>query len=101
MSSRIRVMVYGRLNRLEDSSAFEAAFAQVSASVKGTPGHIKDELLRDSSEPGSYILMAEWNSRDEFLSWEQTPIHMQKTLPMRPYWKGTGERKIFEVGVAL
>jgi len=94
-------MVFGRLNRLEDSSAFEDAFAQVSASVKGTPGHIKDELLRDSSEPGSYILMAEWNSRDEFLNWEQTPIHMQKTLPMRPYWKGTGERKIFEVGVAL
>ena len=94
-------MVFGKLNRLEDSSAFEAAFAQVSESVKGTPGHIKDELLRDSTEPGSYILMAEWNSREEFLSWEQMPIHMQKTLPMRPYWKGVGERKIFEVGVSV
>ena len=101
MSSKIRVMVYGRLNRLEDRSAFEAAFTQVSTSVLGTQGHIKDELLRDVSEDGAYILMSEWASKDEFLTWEQAPIHMKKTVPMRPYWKGTGERKIFEIGVRI
>lgn len=101
LSSRIRVMVFGRLNRLEDREAFEVAFTTVSTNVKGTPGHIQDELLRDAGEPGAYILMSEWDSRDEFLSWEQSPIHMQKTVPMRSYWKGVGERKIFEVGVRV
>lgn len=99
--SKIRVMVYGKLNQLTDQEAFEAAFTTVSSSVQGTPGHVKDELLRDTSEPGSYILMSEWLSKEEFLNWELSPIHMQKTLPMRPYWKGVGERKILEIGVRL
>lgn len=99
--SRIRVMVHGRLNQLEDQAAFETAFTTVSSSVLGTPGHIKDELLRDSTEPGAYILMSEWMSREEFLMWETSPIHMQKTLPLRPYWRGVGERKILEISVRL
>lgn len=99
--SGIRVMVYGRLNQVVQREAFENAFATVSDSVKGTPGHVKDELLRDASDPTVYILMSEWASKEAFLSWEQSPIHMQKTLPMRPYWKGEGERKIFEIGVRL
>lgn len=99
--SRIRVMVHGRLNQITDRAAFEAAFSTVSNSVVGTPGHIKDELLRDSAEPGAYILMSEWMSKEEFLSWETSPIHMQKTLPLRPYWKGVGERKILEISVRL
>jgi len=99
--SRIRVMVYGRLKPTSDSAAFEAAFTTVSNSVVGTPGHVKDELLRNASDPGAYILMSEWMSKEAFLSWEQSPIHMQKTLPMRPHWKGEGERKIFEIGVRL
>lgn len=99
--SKIRVMVHGKLNQLTDQEAFEAAFTQVSSSVQGTPGHVKDELLRDTSEPGTYILMSEWLSKEEFLNWELSPIHMQKTLPMRSYWKGVGERKILEIGIRL
>jgi heme-degrading monooxygenase HmoA len=98
---KIRVMVHGRLNQLTDQEAFEAAFTTVSSNVQGTPGHMKDELLRDTSDPGAYILMSEWLSKEDFLNWELSSIHMQKTLPMRPYWKGEGERKILEIGVRL
>lgn len=99
--SRIRVMVHGKLNQLNDQDAFENAFTTVSSSVLGTPGHVRDELLRDSNEPGAYILMSEWLSREAFLKWETSPIHMQKTLPLRPYWKGVGERQILEISVRL
>lgn len=99
--SRIRVMVHGKLNRVNDQDAFESAFTTVSNSVLGTPGHVRDELLRDSTEPGAYILMSEWLSREAFLTWETSPIHMQKTLPLRPYWKGVGERKILEISVRV
>jgi heme-degrading monooxygenase HmoA len=94
-------MVYGKLNQLAQREAFEAAFTTVSNSVVGTPGHVKDELLRDISDPAAYVLMSEWISKEAFLNWEQSSIHMQKTLPMRPYWKGEGERKILEIGIRL
>src|SRR5260370_2986560 len=99
--SGIRVMVFGKLNRLEDRTAFEVAFKEVRKSVQGTTGHIKDELLHEVSDPRAYILMSEWATKEEFLRWEQSPIHMRKTVPMRPYWKSDGERRIYEIAVRL
>ena len=37
-----RVMVFAKINR-GDEEAFEAAYAAVTANVKGTEGHIADE----------------------------------------------------------
>jgi heme-degrading monooxygenase HmoA len=95
----VRVMVSGSIHRPEDIPAFEAAFTQVSKNVRGTPGHIKDELLRDAEDPLTFILLGEWKSKEEFLSWEESPVHRQVTAPMRPYWKYSGERKLFDVAV--
>src|SRR5437660_1797942 len=72
--------------RARESSAGAAA---------GSPGSV--ELLRDTGEPGSYILLSEWESKEVFLAWENAPIHMQTTTPMRPYWAGRVERKIYDV----
>ena len=79
-----RVMVFAKINR-GDEEAFEKAYAEVTAKVKGTKGHLADELL------------SEWESREAFLAWEEEPIHMQTTTPMRPYWAGKVERIIFDV----
>ena len=46
-----RVMVFAKINR-GDEEAFEAAYAQVTANVKGTEGHVADELLRSGRLPG-------------------------------------------------
>jgi heme-degrading monooxygenase HmoA len=107
-----RVMVFARI-RTENAEAFEKAYAEVTAKVKGTPGHIADELLRHSTGtdfmPGAepepepedgttaYILLSEWESRDAFLNWERDPIHMATTTPMRPYWAGRVQRKLWDV----
>jgi heme-degrading monooxygenase HmoA len=91
-----RVMVFAKIKPGEEA-AFEAAYQEVTRKVKGTPGHLRDELLRDTSEPGSYILLSEWESKEVFLAWENAPIHMQTTTPMRPYWAGRVERKIYDV----
>jgi heme oxygenase (mycobilin-producing) len=84
--------------------------------VKGTRGHIRDELLRHSTgadvmpgaepepdtEPGStYVLLSEWESRQAFLDWERDPVHMQTTTPMRPHWAGRVQRRIYDVAVRL
>ena len=111
-----RVMVFARIKPGEEEQ-FEAAFAEVTRKVKGTPGHIQDELLRDTTGsdimPGAepdpepegagtaYILLSEWESREAFLSWEQDEIHMQTTTPMRPHWSGRVQRKIYDVAVRI
>jgi heme oxygenase (mycobilin-producing) len=97
-----RVMVFAKINR-GDEQAFEAAYAQVTANVKGTEGHIGDELLRRAeppdpeSEPRSYILLSEWESKEAFLAWEESVAHVAKRSPMHPYWAGKVERIIFDV----
>lgn len=97
-----RVMVFAKINR-GDEEAFEEAYKEVTAKVKGTAGHIGDELLRQAQPeepedaPRSYILLSEWESKEAFLAWEDAPIHMNTTTPMRPYWAGKVERVIWDV----
>ena len=90
-----RVMV-SALVAEEHVEAFEHAYAEVTGHVAGTRGHISDELLRDRTQPGRYILLSEWDSVEDFLAWENRPIHRETTTPMRPYWSVI-ERSIFEV----
>lgn len=97
-----RVMVFAKIDE-GDAEAFETAYAQVTANVRGTPGHIGDELLRRAEPPDedgksrSYILLSEWESKDAFLAWENAPVHTEKRNPMTPYWSGKVERIIYDV----
>jgi heme-degrading monooxygenase HmoA len=97
-----RVMVFAKIRPGEEKK-FEAAYEEVTRKVKASAfkGHMRDELLRDDAEPGSYILLSEWESKEAFLAWEDAPIHMQTTTPMRPYWAGRVERRIYEVSFRL
>ncbi len=95
-----RVMVFATIAPGQEA-AFEAAYAEATRSVKGTPGHIRDELLRPMEEPGPYVLLSEWESVEAFKAWEDAPIHREKTTPLRPFWAGRVVRKIFEVAYRL
>jgi heme-degrading monooxygenase HmoA len=95
-----RVMVVARI-RKGDEQQFEAAYAEVTAKVAGTPGHIRDELLRPTANDDRYILLSEWEDTAAFLAWEDAPIHKQTTTPLRPYWAGAVERNIHEVAYSL
>jgi heme-degrading monooxygenase HmoA len=95
-----RVMVFATVQE-GCEAAFEAAFAEVTAAVNGTPGHLRDELLRDPEHPGRYVLLSEWESAEAFRAWEDAPVHRAVTTPMRPYWAGNVERSIFEVAYRL
>jgi heme oxygenase (mycobilin-producing) len=95
-----RVMVHARVDPAQ-RQAFESAFAAVSGRVRGTPGHLRDELLRSDNDPGAYVLLSEWESRAAFLAWEDAPVHREATTPMRPFWQGRVERLIYENAVKL
>lgn len=97
----VRIMVSARVEE-KDQEAFEEAYRQVTAAVHGTPGHLRDELLRDAEQPGRYILLAEWESEEAFRTWEDAPSHREMAAPMFPYWSGGEiERRIFDLRARL
>ena len=97
----VRVMVSARIEE-KDREAFEEAYRSVAAAVRGTPGHLRDELLRDAEEPGRYVLLAEWESEQAFRAWEDAPGHRETAAPMFPYWSGGGiERRIYDLRARL
>lgn len=93
----VRVMVFGKLKDGKDREAFEAMIPQVSQSIRGTDGYIRDELLRDITDPTAYIMMSEWASLEKFLRWEQAPVHKQNTNPLRAYWSAETIFKTYDV----
>ena len=78
---------------------FEEAFAKVSATVKGTPGHVSDRLLRDDTDADKYVLLGSWQSEEQFRAWEDAPIHREMTVPFREFWAGPVVRTIYHLAV--
>lgn len=96
----VRVLVFAEI-RPGEEEAFERAFAEVAARMKGTPGHIRDELLRDVRDPQSYVVAGEWTSREAFQTWFDDPRHPETTAPMNRYWAGTARHGIWEMPVRV
>jgi heme-degrading monooxygenase HmoA len=95
----VRVLVFAEIDP-SDGEGFEEAFKIVRERVAATSGPLSEELLRAEDEPGSYVLLAEWESREAFLGWEDDPVHREMTTPLRPYWgAGHVKRTIYEVRV--
>jgi heme-degrading monooxygenase HmoA len=85
------VLVFGKLHRLEDQQAFEAAFEQVSRIVvNNVKGIVRDELIHDSKDPYSYIMLSEWENEDAWATWQRAPIHETQVGGMQQYWRGQG-----------
>jgi heme-degrading monooxygenase HmoA len=97
----VRVMVHTIIDPA-NCEAFEEAFLKVSEAVHGTPGHIGDELIRDTSEEATYVLLAEWETEQAFLDWVGDPRHLEASAPMYPFWQdGITDRRIYEVRAKL
>jgi heme-degrading monooxygenase HmoA len=96
----IRVIMTATI-KAEDRDAFEHAYLEVTEKVRGTPGHIRDALLRDTADPGRYSLIAEWESEEQFRAWADDPEHMRQSAAMFPYWADTFRRSIHDVRATL
>lgn len=97
----VRVMVHATIEE-EHREPFEEAYRRVTETVRGTPGHIRDQLIRNTENPCEYIVLAEWENEEAFRRWEDDPVHREMAAPMYPYWAGGGiVRKIFDVRATL
>jgi len=93
--SHVRIDISTRVGPGEEE-AFERAYAIVTDRLRGTPGLIREELLR---EPGSdlYHIFAEWESDEDFRNWVDDPSHADQTGPIIRWLSVFFERKLYEI----
>jgi heme-degrading monooxygenase HmoA len=79
-----------------EEAAYERAYLKTAERMRGTPGHVREELLR---EPGTstYHLFAEWEDEESFHAWVDDPAHLTQTAPLLPYLLGSFERTIYHI----
>lgn len=93
-------MVFAKIAEA-DGPAFERAYLEVTERMRGTAGLVGDELLRVADGSGDYVLLSTWESMEQFRAWEDGADHRQISAPMRPYWSGSFERKIYDLAARL
>ncbi|RSM44884.1 antibiotic biosynthesis monooxygenase [Amycolatopsis balhimycina DSM 5908] len=87
----VRVLIYA----VADEDGVGRAYHEISAALRGTPGLLGNELLREfGNDDGGFAVMSEWVDRDAFQAWEQGPGHRDVTAPLRPY-QDTGRGRPF------
>lgn len=45
---------------------FEQGFAGVLEHLRNVPGHVQSRLYQDVGERGSYLILSEWESKEQF-----------------------------------
>jgi heme-degrading monooxygenase HmoA len=79
-----------------EEEAFELAYRVVTSRLAGTPGLIREELLK---EPGSctYHIFAEWASEQDFINWVDDPAHAETSAPLVRWLSVDFNRRLYEV----
>ncbi|MFD7281674.1 antibiotic biosynthesis monooxygenase family protein [Streptomyces sp. NPDC059862] len=84
----VRVTIYVRVRNEQDPDEVEKlvrAYHESSKALQGTPGLLRNELLRDLKEPVRFAVLSEWEDRHAFLEWEEGARHKGQTAPIREF----------------
>ncbi|MER6707169.1 antibiotic biosynthesis monooxygenase family protein [Streptomyces fumanus] len=73
------------------------AYHESSKALQGTPGLLRNELLRSLHEPERFAVLSEWEGRDAFTAWEQGARHKGQTAPVREFADSRPARMPFVV----
>jgi heme oxygenase (mycobilin-producing) len=61
------------------------AYHEISRSLAGTAGLLRNALLELVDAPGQFVVMSEWANLHAFRTWEEGADHRRQTAPLRPY----------------
>jgi heme oxygenase (mycobilin-producing) len=94
-----RVLVFYRAPA-DDPAAVERVYREVSGHLRGTVGLLGNQLLKDLTDPGSYVVASDWVDMAAFGLWDKSTGH-RKTTPLDPYQDADPQRRrhfgIYEV----
>ena len=86
-----RVLVFYRAPA-EDPTAVERVYQEVSNHLSGTVGLLGNQLMKDLTDPGSYVVASDWVDMAAFGVWDQSTGH-RKTTPLDPYQDSDPQRR--------
>jgi heme-degrading monooxygenase HmoA len=79
---------------------FEQVWRGIAERVRREPGNVGQALLRDSSDPSSFVVMSDWESREAFGRFERSPEQDALTAPLRAL-RESARMSIYDVLVRL
>ena len=62
---------------------FEQAWREIAEEVRGTPGNVRQALLRDPEDPRTFVVTSDWESREAFRDFEQSEEQDRLTARLR------------------
>ena len=91
----VRVDIRTEVNPGEEE-AFERAYVRTVERLSGTPGLVREELLK---EPDAlvYHIFAEWESEQDFTNWVDDPSHADQTAALIRWLSVDFDRQLFEI----
>lgn len=96
VEANARVLVFYRAPD-DDPQAVERVYRQVSATMQGTEGLLGNQLLKDVTDPGSYVVASDWVDMAAFSAWDKSQGH-RRTTPLDPYQDSDpSRRKLFGI----
>jgi heme-degrading monooxygenase HmoA len=75
---------------------FEQAWRQIARAVQNMPGNLRQALLRDSSDPRSYVIASDWDSPESFHRFEVSPEQDRLTAPLREL-RESARKEVYEI----
>ena len=75
---------------------FEAAWRTIAEQVRRAPGNVRQALMRDPADPHLFVVTSDWESRDAFTRFEQSPEQDDLTAPLREL-RESGRMKVHEL----
>lgn len=99
MKGHVRVFVYLKVPARQ-AAEVEAIYHAVSTRLRGTPGLVRNELLRSAHTPDTWAIMSEWSDISAFRTWENGSRHQHVTSPLRPYHNASLSSVFAVYGVA-
>jgi 2-polyprenyl-6-methoxyphenol hydroxylase-like FAD-dependent oxidoreductase/heme-degrading monooxygenase HmoA len=79
-----------------EEELFERAYKKTVERLHGTPGLIREELLKEPAAP-IYHIFAEWETERDFNNWVDDPSHADQTASLIRWLSVDFERQVFEI----
>jgi heme oxygenase (mycobilin-producing) len=93
----VRVVLYFRAVDEQQIEDLTQAYHESSKALQGTPGLLRNELLRNAHEPDRFAVLSEWEDRPAFDEWETGALHKGQTAPIRAFADPTPPGTVFAV----
>lgn len=94
-----RILVFYRAPD-DDPTVVERIYSEVSDQMRGTAGMLGNQLMKDITDPGSYVVASDWEDMAAFSAWDKSAGH-RRTIPLDPYQDSDSSRRkhfgIYEV----